>query len=262
MGILNVTPDSFSDGGEFNSLNMALKQAERMLEAGAHIIDIGGESTRPGAPKVNVETELARVIPVIKKLKSEFDCVISLDTSKADVMAEGLAHGIDIINDVCALSQPRALEVAAQADVPVCLMHMQGTPQTMQNKPEYKNIVDEIKLFFNEKIADCERAGIARERIWLDPGFGFGKTLDDNYKLLGDLDQFVTYKMPVLAGLSRKSMIGNLLNVETNDRMLGSVIAATLALSKGANILRVHDVAETQQAVTIYNAMNKGIINE
>ena len=262
MGILNVTPDSFSDGGEFNSLYMALKQAERMLKDGADIIDIGGESTRPGAPKVSVETELARVIPVIKKLKSEFDCVISLDTSKADVMAEGLANGINIINDVCALGQPGALEVAAQAEVPICLMHMQGTPQTMQNKPEYKNIVGEIKHFFDQKIVKCERAGIGKERLWLDPGFGFGKTLDDNYKLLGDLDQFVTYKMPILAGLSRKSMIGNLLNVETNDRMLGSVIAATLALSNGANILRVHDVAETHQAVAIYNAMNKGIINE
>ncbi|MDA8622026.1 dihydropteroate synthase [Psychrosphaera sp.] len=262
MGILNVTPDSFSDGGEFNSLNRAVKQAERMLKDGAHIIDIGGESTRPGAPKIDVQTELSRVIPVIKKLKSEFNCVISLDTSKADVMAEGLAHGIDIINDVCALSQPGALEVAAQADVPVCLMHMQGSPQTMQNKPEYKNVTGEIKHFFDKKITECERAGVSKERLWLDPGFGFGKTLNDNYKLLGDLDQFVTYKMPILAGLSRKSMIGNLLNVETNDRMLGSVIAATLALSNGANILRVHDVAETQQAVTIYNAMNKGIINE
>ena len=262
MGVLNVTPDSFSDGGRFNSIDRAVKQAEQMLMAGAGIIDIGGESTRPGAPKVDVQTELARVIPVIKKLKSEFNCKISLDTSKAEVMSEGLMAGIDVINDVFDLSQPGTMEVVAQSDVPICLMHMQGTPQTMQNKPTYRDLISDIKIFFDEKIRECGDAGIEKSRLWLDPGFGFGKTLADNYQLLNDLDQFVTYKLPILAGLSRKSMIGNLLNVETNDRMLGSVIAATLALTKGANVLRVHDVAETQQAVTIYNAMSKGIINE
>ncbi len=262
MGILNVTPDSFSDGGQFNTIDNAIRQAEQMLEDGVDIIDVGGESTRPGAPKVDVKTELSRVIPVIKKLKAEFGCVISLDTNKPEVMSEGISAGINIINDVYALSKPDALSVAAQCELPICLMHMQGNPESMQHNPTYKNVVDDVISFFEEKIRTCESAGIKKERLWIDPGFGFGKTLSDNYELLNNLDRFQVFKLPILAGLSRKSMIGNLLNIETSDRMLGSVAAATLALTKGANILRVHDVAETRQAVKIYNAMVYGVGNE
>lgn len=262
MGILNVTPDSFSDGGKFNTLDNALRQAEHMLANGAQILDIGGESTRPGSQPVDAKTECDRVIPVIKKIKSEFDCVISLDTNKAVVMAEGLAADIDVINDVCALGNPGALEVAAQTDVPICLMHMKGTPATMQVKPHYENVVEEVMDFFDQRIEACESVGINRNRLWLDPGYGFGKSLGDNYTLLQNLDRFSKYKLPILAGLSRKSMLGNLLNLETNDRMVSSVVAATLALTKGADILRVHDVEETQQAVQIYNAMVNGVGNE
>jgi dihydropteroate synthase len=263
MGILNVTPDSFSDGGRFAQTEKALFQAETMLKDGALIIDIGGESTRPGAPVVPVKEELARVIPIIKALKQRFDCIISLDTSKAEVMSEGLGCGVDIINDVFALSRPGAKEVLAQSDVPVCLMHMKGTPETMQVNPTYQSdIVSEIKTFFKSKLANCNNAGISSDRVWLDPGFGFGKTLNDNYELLRRLNEFNDLNCPILAGLSRKSMIGNLLNVETSDRMLGSVVGATLSLMNGAKVLRVHDVAETKQALTMYNAMVNGVGNE
>lgn len=262
MGILNVTPDSFSDGGRFNHIDTSLKHAEKMLNSGASILDIGGESTRPGSLPVDAITECKRVIPVITKLKQEFDCVISLDTNKAIVMEEGLAAGIDIINDVCALGNEGTLDVAARSDVPICLMHMKGTPATMQRKPHYDNLLDEISDFFRQRIDACESAGISKDRLWLDPGFGFGKSLDDNYNLLQNLDRFRQFGLPVLAGLSRKSMLGNLLNLETSDRMLSSVIAATLALTKGANILRVHDVEETFQAVQIYQAMINGVGHE
>ena len=233
-----------------------------MLNSGASILDIGGESTRPGSLPVDAITECKRVIPVITKLKQEFDCVISLDTNKAIVMEEGLAAGIDIINDVCALGNEGTLDVAAKSDVPICLMHMKGTPATMQRKPHYDNLLDEISDFFRQRIDACESAGISKDRLWLDPGFGFGKSLDDNYNLLQNLDRFRQFGLPVLAGLSRKSMLGNLLNLETSDRMLSSVIAATLALTKGANILRVHDVEETFQAVQIYQAMINGVGHE
>lgn len=259
MGILNVTPDSFSDGGKFDVIANAIGHAKLMLEQGADIIDIGGESTRPGAPAVTEQDELQRVIPVIKALKSEFNCFISLDTSKAEVMRQGIDAGIDLINDVCALSQPNALETAASCDLPICLMHMQGTPRDMQASPSYDNLVDDIKSFFVTKIDQCEQAGINKNRIILDPGFGFGKTLADNYKLLNKLDDFQSFDLPVLAGLSRKSMLGNLLKLDTNNRTNASIVAATLAMTKGANILRVHDVKETKQAVDVYHAMTNGV---
>ncbi len=262
MGILNVTPDSFSDGGRHNTLEHAMRAAEKMLSHGALIIDVGGESTRPGAPKVDLETELQRVIPVIEALKKEFNCVVSIDTSKPEVMQAGLDKGVDIINDVFALGKPGAMEVLAQYDVPVCLMHMQGTPETMQLNPTYEDVVADIKQFFQFKIDQCEAAGIKKERLWLDPGFGFGKTLANNYQILAKLADFKSFELPVLAGISRKSMIGNLLNLATDDRMLGSVVAATLALNNGAKVLRVHDVAETNQALTIFNAMKYGVGNE
>lgn len=262
MGILNVTPDSFSDGGRFSDLTSALKQAELMLEQGADIIDIGGESTRPGAPAVSEEDEITRVIPVIEKLKSEFDCEISLDTSKAEVMRLGIETGVDLINDVCALSQPGTLEAAAKSEVPVCLMHMQGTPRTMQSNPNYDDLIQDIKQFFIDKIAECEQVGILKSRIILDPGFGFGKTLAHNYQLLDRMDEFSELGCEILAGISRKSMLGNLLNLPAEKRMNASVVAATLALTKGAKIIRAHDVKETKQAIEIYNAMTYGVISE
>lgn len=262
MGILNVTPDSFSDGGKFSEHTAALKQAEVMLEQGADIIDIGGESTRPGAPAVSEQDEINRVIPVIKALKAEFNCAISLDTSKAQVMSQGLDEGIDLINDVCALSQPGALAVAASSEVPVCLMHMQGTPRTMQTNPQYRDLIQDISTFFKDKIVECEQAGISQDRIIIDPGFGFGKTLADNYQLLNELDKFEHLARPILAGISRKSMLGNLLDLEMADRANASVVAATLALTKGAQILRVHDVKESKQAIEIFNAMKYGVESE
>lgn len=232
MGILNVTPDSFSDGGQFSTLDSALRQAEVMLSHGADIIDIGGESTRPGAPAVSEQDEIARVIPVIKALKKEFSCAISLDTSKAQVMQQGLDEGIDLINDVCALSQPGALAVAAKSAIPVCLMHMQGTPRTMQKDPQYNDLIQDISSFFMAKIDECEQAGINKDRLIIDPGFGFGKSLGDNYQLLNELDKFEPLACPILAGVSRKSMLGNLLDLATTERTNASVVAATLALKK------------------------------
>ena len=262
MGILNVTPDSFSDGGQFSDLNSALKQAELMLSQGADIIDIGGESTRPGAPEVTENNELNRVIPVIEALKTEFGCPISLDTSKAGVMQAGIDAGVDLINDVCALSQPGALQAVANSNVPVCLMHMQGTPRTMQSNPKYDDLMLNIRQFFINKLNECEKAGISPKRIIIDPGFGFGKTLAHNYQLLNELDKFSDLACPILAGLSRKSMLGNLLNLPADKRANASVVAATLALTKGANILRVHDVKETKQAIELFNAMTDGVISE
>ena len=262
MGILNVTPDSFSDGGQFSDLNSALKQAELMLSQGADIIDIGGESTRPGAPEVTENNELNRVIPVIEALKTEFGCPISLDTSKAGVMQAGIDAGVDLINDVCALSQPGALQAVANSNVPVCLMHMQGTPRTMQSNPKYDDLMLNIRQFFINKLNECEKAGISPKRIIIDPGFGFGKTLAHNYQLLNELDKFSDLACPILAGLSRKSMLGNLLNLPADKRTNASVVAATLALTKGANILRVHDVKETKQAIELFNAMTDGVISE
>ena len=259
MGILNVTPDSFSDGGRFTAIDAALRQTEAMLNAGAQIIDIGGESTRPGAAAVSETDELSRVIPVIDKIKDEFDCWVSLDTSKAMVMQAGIDAGVDMINDVCALSLENTLDVVASSDVPVCLMHMQGTPRTMQANPVYDELIPDICNFFANKIAECEAAGIGRDRICLDPGFGFGKTLAHNYQLLNELQTFNKFDVPVLAGLSRKSMIGNLLDLPSQDRVLGSVVAATIAMQHGAKIIRVHDVAESKQAVDIFNATKYGV---
>lgn len=261
MGILNVTPDSFSDGGRFSDISLALKHAEQMLKDGADIIDVGGESTRPGAPAVAERDEIDRVIPVIEALKQEFQCPVSLDTSKAEVMRQGIELDVDLINDVCALSMPDTIDVVASSNVPVCLMHMQGTPRTMQKNPTYNDLVEDIRAFFSDKIAQCENKGIDKSRIILDPGFGFGKSLGDNYHLLDKLNEFSSFEMPVLAGLSRKSMLGNLLDLPVEQRKNSSVIAATLALTKGANILRVHDVKETHEAITIFNAMKYGVNN-
>ncbi|NLS12730.1 dihydropteroate synthase [Vibrio sp. SM6] len=257
MGILNVTPDSFSDGGRYTSLDNALAQAEAMIASGATIIDVGGESTRPGAAEVPLDEELARTIPVIEALRSRFDVWISIDTSKAEVMRQAVAAGADLINDVRALAEPGALEVAAQSNVPICLMHMQGQPKTMQSAPCYQNIEDDVSAFLAERIAVCEAAGIARERLVLDPGFGFGKTLEHNYQLLAHLEKLHQFGLPLLVGMSRKSMVCNLLDVTPMQSVVGSVICATIAAQKGAQIIRVHDVAQTQQAMKILAALKQ-----
>lgn len=255
MGILNVTPDSFSDGGKYTQMDHALEQVEQMIADGATIIDIGGESTRPGAAAVCVEDELARVIPVLKAIKQRFDILVSIDTSKASVMSAAIAAGADIINDVRALQNDGCLAVVAQSNIPVCLMHMQGLPSTMQNKPSYDDVVNDIMVFFQQRIDACMSAGIARERIILDPGFGFGKTQAQNFHLLANLSKLSQFGLPILAGLSRKSMIGNLLNRDVKQRLAGSLTTAIIAIQQGASIIRVHDVQETVDALNILKTL-------
>lgn len=255
MGILNVTPNSFSDGGQFLQKDNALKQVEKMLKAGATIIDIGGESTRPNAEEVSLEDEMARVIPVIEAVRERFDCWISVDTSKAEIMQEAAKVGVDMINDVRALQAPQALETAAQLDLPICLMHMQGQPRTMQFNPCYQNVVLEVFDFLQQRTEVCLQVGIKKQHIIWDMGFGFGKTLEHNYELLKNLPHFCQTGYPVLVGVSRKSMIGNLLDKPVEQRMLGSVVAATIAAMNGAAILRVHDVEETADALKILQAV-------
>ncbi len=260
MGILNVTPDSFSDGGQFIGQAAALAQVQQMLANGADIIDIGGESTRPGAKDVSLDDELARVIPVIHSIRQLYpELPISVDTSKAQVMAEAIAVGADIINDVRALQEPGALDVAVTTQVPVCLMHMQGQPRSMQHQPSYQQVVDEVLAFLRQRAEICIAAGIARQQIIFDPGFGFGKSLAHNYELLGELSQFIETGFPVLAGMSRKSMIGQLLNRDVAERLAGSIACATIAVMKGAQIIRVHDVKETADAIKIAQATKFGV---
>lgn len=249
MGILNVTPDSFSDGGHFNQIERAMAHARQMVSDGATLIDIGGESTRPGAPDVNEQEELDRVIPVVERLVAELDVMVSLDTSKAAVMREGCKAGAHLINDVRALLEPGALAVAAEADVPVCLMHMQGQPRTMQAEPHYDDLLGEVRAFFDERIAACLAAGIRRQQLLLDPGYGFGKTLAHNYQLLAQQSKLLDYQLPLLVGMSRKSMIGHLLGRPVDDRLAGSLACALIGMQYGARIIRVHDVRETMDAL-------------
>jgi len=220
MGILNVTPDSFSDGGAHNSLIEAVKHANLMINAGATIIDIGGESTRPGAAEVSVEEELARVIPVVEAIAQRFEVWISVDTSKAEVIRQSARAGAHIINDIRSLTEPGALQAAAETGLPVCLMHMQGQPKTMQEAPKYEDVFADVERFFNEHIVRCEQAGIAKEKLLLDPGFGFGKNLSHNYQLLARLGEFHHFGLPLLVGMSRKSMVGQLLNVGPSASMM------------------------------------------
>lgn len=260
MGILNVTPDSFSDGGECYrggrlSIDLALKKTESMLAAGANIIDIGGESTRPGAGLITVNEELDRVIPLVEAIAGICDTVISVDTSSPEVIRDSAAAGAAIINDVRALQRDGALAAAAVTGLPVCLMHMQGEPGSMQNNPQYGDVVTDVKDFLLARVRACEHAGLAREQIIVDPGFGFGKTLQHNLLLLHRLPELVAMGMPVLAGMSRKSMIGKLLGRESGERLAGSLALAKLALDAGASILRVHDVAETVDTIKIYAAV-------
>lgn len=259
MGILNVTPDSFSDGGRFSDLGRALEHALRMVEEGAAIIDVGGESTRPGSAEVSVEEELARVVPVIEHLAPRIPVPISVDTSKPAVMRAAVEAGAGMINDVYALRREEAVETVARLAVPVCLMHMQGAPKSMQQQPLYQDVVKEVYGFLQERMAACMAAGIKRERIVIDPGFGFGKSLAHNLSLLKHLDLFSTLGVPLLAGMSRKSMVGAVLDVPLDDRLIGSVTAAVIAAQRGASILRVHDVSETVQALRMVRAVDSAV---
>ncbi len=259
MGILNVTPDSFSDGGNYFDPDRALRQALNMVSQGAAIIDIGGESTRPGADPVSVEEELHRVVPLVEALAKELPVPISVDTTKPEVMREAVAAGAGMINDVMALRQPGALETVTQLQVPVCLMHMQGQPRTMQSDPHYEHVVEDVMGFLNDRVTACELAGIPRDRILLDPGFGFGKTLQHNLELLNSLNRFQRLGLPLLVGISRKSMIGTLLGDRpVNGRLYGSLAAAVIAAMKGAAVVRVHDVAETVDTLKIVAALSSG----
>ncbi len=255
MGILNVTPDSFSDGGRYTHLDNALRQAEQMATDGAKIIDIGGESTRPGAQPVTEQQELDRVIPVIEKLHQKLDVVISIDTSKPGVMIEAARAGAGLINDVMALRADGALQAAQQTGLPVCLMHMQGEPRTMQTNPQYTDVVAEVKNFLKQRAEQCIAQGINKEQIILDPGFGFGKTLEHNISLFKHLDSLQALGYPVLVGASRKSMLGQITGKAVEDRLAGSLALATLATIKKAAIIRVHDVAETVDAVNVALAL-------
>ncbi|MCU7801777.1 MAG: dihydropteroate synthase [Candidatus Thiodiazotropha sp. (ex Lucinoma borealis)] len=256
MGILNLTPDSFSDGGRYYHLETALRHAVKMVDEGAAIIDIGGESTRPGAQPVTAEEELERVIPVIETLAENIPVPISIDTSKPLVMREAVSAGAGMINDVLALGEQGALQAAAETAVPVCLMHMQGKPRTMQNAPHYDNVVEEVKTFLQQRMEACESAGIARHKIVIDPGFGFGKSLQHNLKLLKELHTLSSLNTPLLVGISRKSMIGSLLgDVSVDQRIFGSVAAAVVAVIEGATIIRVHDVRETVEALKVASAV-------
>lgn len=254
IGILNVTPDSFSDGGTHNTPAKALEHARKMIAEGAAIIDIGGESTRPGAAEVSPEQEAERVIPVVAAIARESDVWISVDTSKALVIREAANAGAHILNDIRSFSEPGALQAAAQSGLPVCVMHMQGEPRTMQQAPHYQNVVREVYTYLEAQVARCVAAGIEKNHIILDPGFGFGKTLTHNYQLLDKLDLFHNLGLPVLAGMSRKSMIGQLMDIPPDERVAGSVACAVIAAMKGAQIIRVHDVKETVQAMKVVEA--------
>lgn len=259
MGVLNVTPDSFSDGGRFNATDAALRQARRMLDDGAGIIDVGGESTRPGAKPVSTQQELDRVMPVLQALAAETDMPLSVDTSSPQVMREAAAAGVVLINDVRALQRPGALEAAATSGLPVCLMHMQGAPPSMQARPGYADVVAEVRNFLESRIDACEAAGIARQRLLIDPGFGFGKSLAHNLTLLRELDAFHRLGLPLLVGMSRKSMIDKVLGRPVEQRLSGSLALALLAAQRGAAVIRVHDVRETVDALRITDAVLHGM---
>ncbi|HFD81608.1 MAG TPA: dihydropteroate synthase [Gammaproteobacteria bacterium] len=256
MGVLNITPDSFSDGGDFFAPERAVERALQMQAEGAAVIDVGGESTRPGAEPVPVDEEIARVVPVIEALRSRLSVPISIDTRKPEVMRAAVGAGAGLINDVAALREPGALQAARECGVAVCLMHMQGEPRTMQDDPVYEDVVAGVKAFLQRRARACEEAGIAREHILLDPGFGFGKTVQHNLQLLARLDEIVALGYPVLVGLSRKSMIGKLLGLETGERLAASIALAMLAVERGARLVRAHDVKETWQALQMQAALH------
>lgn len=257
MGVLNVTPDSFSDGGRFNRPDAALIRARQMVSEGAAFIDIGGESTRPGAAPVSVQEELDRVCPIVEKISRELDAVVSVDTSSPEVMTEAARLGAGLLNDVRALQRDGALQAAAETGLPVCLMHIQGEPDNMQDRPEYRNVRREVSAFLTERVRAAESAGVKPENILLDPGFGFGKTLEHNLQLLAALEQFHLLGHPLLVGMSRKSMLGAITGREVDERLPASLAAATISAMKGVSIVRVHDVRETVDAVKVVTAMRE-----
>ena len=257
MGVLNVTPDSFSDGGRFNRPDVALDRARQMVADGAAFIDIGGESTRPGATPVSVQEEMDRVCPVVEAVVRELDTVVSVDTSAPEVMAEAARLGAGLINDVRALQRDGAPEAAARAGVPVCIMHIQGEPETMQDRPEYRNVRRDVSAFLTERMRVAEAAGILPEHILLDPGFGFGKSLAHNLQLLASLEQLKILGHPLLVGMSRKSMLGHITGRDVDERLPASLAAATIAAMKGASVIRVHDVRETVDAVRVVAAVKE-----
>ncbi|MEQ5835450.1 dihydropteroate synthase [Marinobacter sp. NFXS9] len=257
MGVVNVTPDSFSDGGRFNQLDTALAQAEKLVREGAAFIDIGGESTRPGAATVSVDEELDRVCPVVEAISQRLDVAISVDTSTPQVITESARLGAGLVNDVRALTKDGAMQAAADAGIPVCLMHMQGEPGTMQQAPHYDNVVSEVSRFLMDRVAVAKEAGIPAERIILDPGFGFGKNLEHNLVLLEALDQMHALGYPLLVGMSRKTMLGQITGRDVADRLPASLAVATIAAMKGAAIIRVHDVRETVDAVKVVSALKE-----
>ncbi|ERP90336.1 dihydropteroate synthase [Alcanivorax sp. P2S70] len=257
MGILNVTPDSFSDGGRFNERDAALRQAERMLADGAAIIDVGGESTRPGAAPVTEQEELDRVVPIVEALARELGALVSVDTSTAAVIRDSAAVGAGLINDVRSLQRPGALAAAAATDLPVCLMHMQGEPGTMQDDPRYEDVTAEVVAFLEARVKECERAGILRERLLVDPGFGFAKTVAHNLTLMQQMNALQSLALPVLIGVSRKSLFGRVLGREVDERLPGSLAAAVMCVERGARIVRAHDVKETVDAVRFAHAVRE-----
>jgi len=251
MGVLNVTPDSFSDGGLYAGLDAAVARGRRIAEEGAAVIDVGGESTRPGAPPVSVRDEIERVVPVVERLVRDVSVPISVDTSKPEVMRAAVAAGAQMINDVRALTSPGALEAAAGSGAAVCVMHMQGEPRTMQENPSYGDVVREVRQFLDARVVACVAAGIPRERICVDPGIGFGKTKDHNLALLARLDELSDPARPVLIGVSRKSLVGMITGRQPVERLAGSVALAALSVMRGAAIVRAHDVAQTLDAVKV-----------
>ncbi|MBE95425.1 dihydropteroate synthase [Marinobacter sp.] len=257
MGILNVTPDSFSDGGRYNTVEIALARAREMVADGAAFIDVGGESTRPGATPVSIEEELARVCPVVEAIARDLDVVVSVDTSSPQVMAEVVKLGAGMINDVRALQRDGAPEVVARAEVPVCVMHIQGEPDTMQDDPRYRNVRREVSSFLTERMRVIEKAGVRPDNIILDPGFGFGKSPQHNLQLLASLEQLQLLGHPMLVGMSRKSMLGHITGRDVSERLPASLAAATISAMKGASIIRVHDVRETVDAVKVVTAMEE-----
>jgi len=261
MGVVNVTPDSFSDGGSLYQNNLldpdlALTRARDMVDAGAAIIDIGGESTRPGAQPVTLQQELDRVLPIVERVVGELDVVVSVDTSSAEVIDAVASAGAGLINDVRALTRDGAMAAAVKSGLPVCLMHMQGNPDTMQTDPKYQDVVAEVVAYLKQRAQACELAGICADQIVLDPGFGFGKTLKHNLQLLRGLDRLAQRGLPVLVGLSRKSMIAHAMGREVDDRLAASLALAVMAVERGANIIRTHDVAETSDALAMVEAIN------
>ena len=255
MGVLNVTPDSFSDGGAWAGQDAAVRWAVEMARAGADLIDVGGESTRPGSAPVSVCEEIHRTVPVIERLVSELDCPISIDTSKPEVMRAAVEAGAGMINDVCALRQPGALMMAAELAVPVCLMHMLGEPGTMQDDPSYEHVVDEVESFLLERVGACVAGGIPREKILIDPGFGFGKRYHHNLELMRALPRLAAHGHPLLVGVSRKSMLGEITGKDVGHRAVASAAAAIIAVQSGAAIVRVHDVSETADALKVLRAV-------